>query len=56
MGSMKMSKILTLGVLEAEKLQTRRWLKFCGTPCKTIINEELLVSYHDLGDVLVLEP
>ena len=24
---------LTLGVLEAEKLQKHRWLKCCGTPC-----------------------
>ena len=36
MGSTKMSKILNLGVLEAEKLQKRKWLKFCGTPCKLL--------------------
>ena len=26
--------ILTLGGLEAKKLQKRKWLKFCGTPCR----------------------
>ena len=34
MGSMKMSKILALGALEAEKLQKPRWPKYCGTPCR----------------------
>ena len=28
-----MSKILTLGVLEAEKLQKPKWPKYCETPC-----------------------
>ena len=34
-----MSKILTLGALEAEELQKPRWLKYCETPC-TYIEEE----------------
>ena len=31
---MKMSEILTLGVLEAKKLQNPRWPKYCETPCR----------------------
>ena len=61
MGSMKMSKILTLGVLEAEKLQTRRWLKCCGTPCIPISSlgdipldtvVTLLAVVQDVGDIV----
>ena len=33
MGSTKMSKFLTIGALEAEKLQKPRWPTCCGTPC-----------------------
>ena len=29
-----MSKILTLGALETEKLQKPRWPKYCETPCR----------------------
>ena len=42
MGSTKMSEILTLGVLKSEKLQKRRWLKCCGTPC-------ILIKYQNIS-------
>ena len=44
MGSTKMSKILTLGALEAEKLQKARWPKYCETPCMRRTNYPPAVS------------
>ena len=49
MGSTKKSKLFTLGVLEDEKLQKRRWPKYCGTPCM----EVSAALNHDVDALLV---
>ena len=45
MGSTKLSNILILGAIEAEKPQKTKWVKYCETPCMT---EFILNSCHKL--------
>ena len=61
MGSTKMSKILILGALDAEKLQKPRWQSYCETPCTLYVPSNVLSGHQypamdSMGSCLHLLP